>query len=189
MSTNEPVTQLLRLSREGDAEANERLMQAVYQRLHKLAAQFMSGERPNHTLSATGLVHEAYIKLMGADAAWEDRAHFFGVAARTMRHVLVDYAKSRKRAKRGGEAERVDLDEIDLSDPRHDETLLELNEALERLAKQDERKASLVELVYFGGLTQEEAAETLGVSTATVTRDLKFANAWLRSAMGTRKSG
>lgn len=189
MNGSEPVTQLLRLSREGDAGANERLMEAVYQRLHKLAAQFMSGERPNHTLSATGLVHEAYIKSMGGDAAWEDRAHFFGVAARTMRHVLVDYAKSRKRAKRGGAPERVDLEEIDLSDPWHDETLLELSEALERLAAQDERKASLVELVYFGGLTQEEAARTLEVSTATVTRDLKFANGWLRSAMGTRKSG
>ncbi len=187
MSASEPVTQLLRLSREGDAEANERLMQAVYQRLHKLAAQFMSGERPNHTLSTTALVHEAYIKLMGGGGEWEDRAHFFGVAARTMRHVLVDYAKSRKRAKRGGAPARVELEEIDLSDPRHDETLLELNEALERLAVQDARKANLVELVYFGGLTQEEAAGTLGVSTAT--RDLKFANAWLRSAMGTRKSG
>jgi RNA polymerase sigma factor (TIGR02999 family) len=129
-------------------------------------------------------LNEAYLKLVGADLQWEDRPHFLCIASRTMRQVLVDHAKGRQRVKRGAGALRVDLDEIDLADARHDPTIIEVDEALMRLAKQDERRAKLIELLYFGGLTYKEAAQALNISTVTVHRDVKFAKAWLREAMG-----
>jgi RNA polymerase sigma factor (TIGR02999 family) len=183
MPSDAPVTQLLRESRAGSAEATNLLIPIVYERLRALAGHYMRGERSNHTLTPTALLNEAYLKLVGAEVEWEDRSHFFCIASRTMRQVLVDHAKARGREKRGGGAQRVELDEIDFADARHDPTLLDVDEALTRFARQDERKAKLIELLYFGGLTYEEAARTLNISTVTVHRDVKFAKAWLREAM------
>jgi RNA polymerase sigma factor (TIGR02999 family) len=125
------------------------------------------------------------LKLVGADVEWQDRSHFLFIASRTMRQILVDHAKARQRVKRGAGGQRVELDEIDIADARHDPTIIEVDEALTRFAMQDERKAKLIELLYFAGLTYEEAAEALNISTVTVHRDVKFAKAWLREAMGT----
>jgi RNA polymerase sigma factor (TIGR02999 family) len=184
MCPDRPVTQLLRESRAGSAEATNRLIPIVYEHLRALAGHYMRGERGNHTLTPTALLNEAYLKLVGADLQWEDRSHFLCIASRTMRQVLVDHAKGRHRVKRGAGALRVELDEIDLADARQDPTIIEVDEALTRLAKQDERRANLIELLYFGGLTYEEAAQALNISTVTVHRDVKFAKAWLREAMG-----
>jgi RNA polymerase sigma-70 factor, ECF subfamily len=184
MGTDLPVTQLLRKSRAGSAEATDLLIPIVYEHLHALAAHYMRGERPSHTLTPTALLNEAYLKLVGADVEWEDRSHFFGIASLTMRRILVDHAKSRNRVKRGSGAQRVDLDDIDLADSRHDLTVIEIDEALTRFSAQDERKAKLIELLYFGGLTYQEAAEALNISEVTVHRDVKFAKAWLRQVIG-----
>jgi len=181
MCPDVPVTQLLRQSRQGDQEATEQLVSAVYAHLHTLAGRYMSRERPGHTLTPTALVHEAYLKLAGAGTDWEDRSHFFAIAARSMRQILVDYARNRARLKRGAGGQKVALEEIDLPDPRSDATILDLDEALTSFARQDERKARLMELLYFGGLTYEEAAVALGVSAVTVHRDVKVAKAWLRN--------
>lgn len=183
MQPQRPVTELLRESRAGSVEATNLLIPIVYEHLRGLAGHYMRGERSNHTLTPTALLNEAYLKLAGANVEWEDRSHFLCIASRTMRQVLVDYAKARQRVKRGAGARPVELDEIDLADPRHDPTIIEVDEALTRFALQDERKARLIELLYFGGLTYEEAAQMLNVSTVTVHRDVKFAKAWLREAM------
>ena len=160
------------------------LIPIVYQQLNSLAARFLRGERPGHTLSPTALVHEAYMKLVQAEIDWVDRGHFFSIAARTMRQILVDHAKTRNRAKRGGNAQRITLDDgFDFADARSAIAILELNEALTRLAAQDQRMAQIVELFYFGGLTVEEVAHALNVSPATINRNLKMARAWLESAM------
>ena len=160
------------------------LIPIVYQQLNSLAARFLRGERRGHTLSPTALVHEAYMKLVQAEIDWVDRGHFFSIAARTMRQILVDHAKTRNRAKRGGNAQRITLgDGFDFADARSAIAILELNEALTRLAAQDQRMAQIVELFYFGGLTAEEVAHALNISTATVNRNLKMARAWLESAM------
>jgi RNA polymerase sigma factor (TIGR02999 family) len=161
----------------------DRLMPVVYGQLHALASQFMRGERPNHTLSPTALVNEAYLKLIDAEVSWEDRSHFFNLAARMMRRILVDHAKSRNRGKRGGKAQRVNLDEIDSAGSGDAVTILEIDEGLDRLASQDARMAQIVELHYFGGLTYEEAAQTLSISPATVHRELRMAKAWLQNAL------
>lgn len=180
-----PVTQLLRESRGGSKEATDRLIPIVYQHLHALASGHMRGERIGHTLSSTALLNETYLRLAGAEIEWEDRAHFFAIASRTMRRVLVDHAKTRKRLKRGAGGQRVDLEEI-ASRVAGDAPILELDEALTRLARQDERKATLMELLYFGGLTYEAAAQALDVSEVTVHRDVKLAKAWLRKALSPR---
>ncbi|PWU11176.1 MAG: RNA polymerase subunit sigma-70 [Terriglobia bacterium] len=183
MVPDAPITQLLRESREGRAEAMDQLMALAYRQLHALASQFMRAERPNHTLSTTALVHETYLKLIGADIPWEDRGHFFSIAARSMRRILVDHAKSRNRHKRKGKAQKVSLDDIDLADPRNAVTILEIDDGLERLANQDARMAQILELLYFGGLTYEEVAQSLNISAATVHRELRMGKAWLQSAL------
>jgi len=180
MSTEQQlVTQLLRQWNEGNKQALDELMPVVYQQLHKLAARCMRAERPDHTLRATALVHEAYLKLVDADMAWQDRVHFFAVSARLLRNILVDHAKANKRQKRGGGAEKVTFDDAILIGPETHSGILEVDEALKRLAEHDERKSQIVELLFFGGLTYDEAAAALQISPATVHRELKMAKAWL----------
>ncbi|MBS0276805.1 MAG: sigma-70 family RNA polymerase sigma factor [Proteobacteria bacterium] len=191
MNQEAPLTDLLRRSQQGDVLATERLMPLVYTRLHSFAGAMMSHERSGHTLSPTALLHESYLRLFGADITWEGRTHFFRVAASMMRRVLVDHAKARGRNKRGGGAERISLDDpqqgIQVGDGGSGANILELDEALSLLARQDARKASIVELIYFGGLTYEEAAAALDISPATLHRELRLAKAWLRSALATEK--
>jgi RNA polymerase sigma factor (TIGR02999 family) len=170
---------LLRDWRGGDAGALDRLWPLVYEELSRIAHAAMSNERPSHTLETRALVHEAYIRLIDANVDWKDRAHFMALAARTMRRILIDHAKGRNRDKRGGRAVHVTLDFAPgLEAPSVD--ILALHEALERLAQQDERKAGIVELHYFAGVSQEEAAEVLGLSLTTVERELRLSRAWLR---------
>lgn len=180
MSSPEEVTRLLRAWRDGDAAALEALAPLVYAELRRLAEARMRRERPDHTLQATALVHEAFLRLTGSDApAWEDRTHFFAVAARVMRRLLVDHARARGYAKRGGGVRRVSLDEaVELSE-EPGEDLLALDAALTRLAALDPRQHQVVELRFFGGLSVEETAEVLGVSAVTVKRDWRAARAWL----------
>jgi RNA polymerase sigma-70 factor (ECF subfamily) len=166
--------------RGGDRAALDRLLPLVYEQLSVIAHNALSRERAGHTLQTRGLVHEAYMRLIDAEVAYEDRSHFLAVAARTMRQVLVDHARSRGRDKRGGGAERVDVDEVAVPAPMVSFDVLALHEALDRLSAYDTRKAQLVELHFFGGLNQEEAAEALGVSIRTVERELRSARALLR---------
>jgi RNA polymerase sigma-70 factor (ECF subfamily) len=182
MTQDAQVTELLRASRLGDREAADRLFPVVYQHLHVLATSYMRRERRDHPLTPTALLNEAYLKLVGTETQFQDRSHFFVIASRIMRQILVDYAKTRNRLKRGAGGQKVTLDEIDLRAPEGG-GIIELDEALTRFALQDERKAKLIELLYFGGLTYDEAAETLQISEATVHRDVKFAKAWLRKAL------
>ena len=181
MTTSAPqITQLLHKWRDGDGAALEELMPLVYTELHRLAHHYMCRERPGHTLQTTALINEAYLRLARTDQpAWQDRAHFFAVAAQIMRHLLVDRARSRRYAKRGGGAHQVTLDEAAAIAPERDPDLLALDESLTKLAAIDERKSRLVELRYFGGLSAEEAAEVLGVSEITVKREWLKAKAWL----------
>ena len=183
----ENVTQLLVNWRNGDETALDQLMPIIYDELHRLAKRYMSRERRNHTLQTTALVNEAYLRLMGqGQAEWQNRAHFFGVAAQVMRHVLVDHARSRQYAKRGGEANRVTLDD-NLAISHEDQIeVLALDEALNRLAALDERKSRIVELRYFGGLSVEETAEVLGFSVITIKREWLKAKAWLYRELSQR---
>ncbi len=183
------VTRLLLKWREGDTEALEKLTPIVYGELRRLARYYMRGERSGHVLQTTALVHEAYLKLVGLDLGWRGRVHFFAVAARLMRRVLVDYARERDAAKRGGGERALTLDEARLSGgPSPD--VVALDEALDSLARIDERKSRVVELRFFGGLTIEETAGLLGVSHATVERDMKMAKAWLsRELQGSSPPG
>jgi len=174
------VTNLLIELKNGNREAESRLMPLVYHELRRLASRYMRGERPGHTLQATALVHEAYLRLVGhEDVDWQNRAHFFGVAANLMRRILVDHARAKQAKKRGGGDQKVSLDVAVLVRPEAPEQFLALDEALERLAKRDPRQARIVELRYFGGLSEEEAAEILEVSVRTVKRDWSVARAWL----------
>jgi RNA polymerase sigma factor (TIGR02999 family) len=174
------ITQLLHLSQGGNKAAFDELIPVVYDDLYRLASRRMASERREHTLRTTDLVHESYLRLVGADVDWNDRAHFYAIAAQVMRRILIDYAKNRNRDKRGGQMERVQLDTaFDLSAPGHSD-LLEVNEALERLTQRDPRKGSIVELIVFGGMTYDEAAEALGISAATLHRELKLAKAFLQ---------
>jgi RNA polymerase sigma factor (TIGR02999 family) len=179
MSAGNDVTALLQRWRSGDEGALDRMIPLVYQELHAIAGRLMRKERQDHTLQATALVHEAYARLVGAEIPWQDRAHFFAIAARQMRRILVDHAKSRGRHKRGGELRQVTLESAAVVQPDPPSSLVELDEALSRLALQDPRRAQTVELHFFGGLTIDEISTALEVSTATVSRDLKFAKAWL----------
>jgi RNA polymerase sigma factor (TIGR02999 family) len=154
-------------------------MPVVYDQLRKLASNCLRAERPDHTLRATALVHEAYVRLVDSDVAWQDRVHFFAVSARMLRRILVDHAKSRNRDKRGGEFEKIPLDEAVMVGPQSDKGIVELDDALKRLATQDQRKSELIELLFFGGLTYDEAAAALKISPATVHRELILAKAWL----------
>ncbi len=174
------ATRLLQAWRGGDREALDRLLPIVYDELAGLAHHVLRSERSDHTLQTRALVHEAYLRLVDADVAIQDRAHFMAIAARTMRRILVDYARSRVRQKRGGGAGRVDIDKVDLAAPDSGMDILVLHDALETLATFDGRKAEVVELHFFGGLTYDETAEALGISAATVDRELRLAKAWLR---------
>jgi RNA polymerase sigma factor (TIGR02999 family) len=173
------VSQLLIAWKNGDGTALQRLMPLVYDELHALASRHLRGERPDHSLQTTALIHEAYLRLVGADVAWEGHGHFLAVAAQTMRRILVDHARGRGRAKRGGGERPVALDEALVVSPDRGADLLALDEALERLSALDERKARAVELHYFGGLTYAETAAALQVSPATIDRELRVAKAWL----------
>ena len=178
------TTRLLREWANGDARALERLTPHIYRELRQIAGRFIQAENPGHTLQATALVHEAYLRLIEVDNVdWQHRAHFFAVAAQMMRRILLDAARRRGSAKRGGGAARVNLDEIpDLSAERGDQ-LVALDEALCRLAEVDPRKAKVIELRFFGGLTVEETASVLSVSQDTVMRDWRLARAWLLAEM------
>ena len=173
------VTRLLVRWRQGDAAALERLLPLIYDELHAMARRHMHGERPDHTLQTTALIHEAYLRLCGADVTWEGRVHFLAVAAQTMRRVLVDHARARGRDKRGAGAVPVTLDDAVAVSPERPDELLALDEALQRLSSLDERKAHAVELHYFGGMTYDETAAALEISAATVDRELRLAKAWL----------
>ena len=173
------VTQLLRQWSNGNKQALDELMPVVYEQLRRLASNCLRAERPDHTLRATALVHEAYVRLVDSDVAWQDRVHFFAVSARMLRRILVDHAKSRNRDKRGGEFEKIPLDEAVMVGPQSDKGIVELDDVLKRLATQDQRKSELIELLFFGGLTYDEAAAALKISPATVHRELILAKAWL----------
>lgn len=176
------VTRLLSAWRSGDSHALERLTPLIYEELRNRARSYMRRERPGHTLQATAVVHEAFVKLVEMNVSWQDRAHFFAVAARQMRRILVDHAKARYRSKRGGSTTTNSIDDQTLDlDPitSGDIDVLEIDEALERLAGHNARLAEIVELHYFGGLTYQELSETLKVSEATVDRDLRLAKAWI----------
>ena len=174
------VTELLVRWREGDRRALDELMPLVYQELHRLAAHYMRGERPGHTLQTSALVNEAYLRLAGREEVnWQDRAHFFAVAANAMRRVLVDHARRRDNQKRGGEVRKVSLDEALTVSAERAAEVVALDEALARLAEVSPRKSRLVELRFFGGLSVEETAEVLQVSPGTVMRDWTFVKAWL----------
>ncbi|TAH39662.1 MAG: sigma-70 family RNA polymerase sigma factor [Planctomycetota bacterium] len=174
------VTQILAEVREGQAGASERLFPLVYDELRRLAAVYLQRERPDHTLQATALVHEAFLRLVDQDEQrWENRAHFFAVAARAMRRILIDHARGRHAAKRGGQAKKVPLSDFNSAGFGRDEYLLALDEALTQLNEMDGRQARIVELRFFGGLTIEETAKVLSISHATVERDWNVAKAWL----------
>ncbi len=175
------VTQLLVAWSNGDQAALEKLMPLIYDELHRLAHRYMAQERPEHTLQTSALVDEAYVRLVDQrDVHWQNRAQFFGIAATSMRRILVSYARSRNRAKRGGGALQVSLDEAALLSDERAAEMVALDEALERLAAVDPRKSQVVELRYFGGLSINETAEVLKVSPGTVMRDWTLAKAWLR---------
>ena len=181
MSTpSQNITKLLVDWRNGDQEALDQLMPLVYEELRRMANHYMRNERKGHTLQTSALVNEAYLRLVDHENIdWQNRSHFFGLAAQAMRRILVDHARSRNYQKRGGNAERVSLDEAaNFAEERATE-LIALDEALQELAKLDPRKSQIVEMRYFGGLTGEEVAEALGISTATVSRDWETAKAWL----------
>jgi RNA polymerase sigma factor (TIGR02999 family) len=178
------VTQLLASWSLGERAALEKLTPLVYEELRRLAHHYMEGQRPDHTLQTTALVNEAYLRLADQTRpSFANRSHFFAVAAKAMRQILVNYAKSAQRQKRGAGAIKVDLEETALIAPEQTEAILDLNDALERLATLDPRKAQVVELKYFGGLKQDEIAEVLKTSTVTVRRDWVFARAWLYSEL------
>jgi RNA polymerase sigma factor (TIGR02999 family) len=186
MSTNSSeISLLLDRYRDGQAEAFERLMELVYDDLRRLAAWQLQTERSGHTLQPTALVHEAYLKLASQNPVeWQNKAHFFALAAQVMRHILVDHARARQRDKRGGGQISVALDEaLELSRPS-EPGLVKLDEALSMLARQDARKSRIVELRYFGGLSIEETADVLGISPTTVRREWTLAKAWLRRELG-----
>lgn len=177
----EEVTQLLLDWRDGRREALDELMPLVYAELRRLASSALYSESSGHTLHTTALVHEAYVRLVGANVDWEGSGHFMRVAARAMRRILVDHARKRKSQKRGGGATPISLDTLQGVLPANSrpDDVIELDEALERLIALEERKGRAVELHYFGGLSYDEIAETLEVSAATVHRDLRMARAWL----------
>jgi RNA polymerase sigma factor (TIGR02999 family) len=178
------VTQILEAARAGDEAAATRLFELVYAELRQVAARKMAGEAAGHTLQPTALVHEAWLRL-GADAQphWRNRAHFFAAAGEAMRRILVERARRRQAARRGGGIGPADMDGLPLAAPDRDECLLELDDALERFAAVEPQKAALVKLRYFAGLRHEEAAEALGISTATASRWWLYAKAWLQEAM------
>jgi len=182
------VTLLLKAWGGGDKEALDHLAPVVYRELRRIAGRLMAGQRPNHTLQATALVNEAYVRLVDAQqVSWQDRAHFFALCARAMRQILIDHARARASEKRGGDQISIELDEALAASPSPEANLLELDDALNRLAALDPRKSQVVELRFFGGLSLEETAEALKVSTKTVQRDWDLARGWLYRELKTNK--
>lgn len=178
--TRANVTSLLIRAQQGDRLATDELFPLVYEELRRVAEQFLSRENAAHTLQPTALVHEAYIRLVGpADITWESRRHFFGSAARAIRRILTDHARSKRRAKRGGGAQRIPVDEAAVVIQGIDLDILALDDALKLLAQLDPHKADLVELRFFAGLSMEDIAHALGASPSTIARDWRFARAWL----------
>src|SRR5436309_8920924 len=174
------VTQLLQQWSRGDDAAVVELTPLVYEELRRLAHHYMEGERPGHTLQTTALVNEAYLRLADqTNPNWQSRAHFFAVAARGMRRILVSYARSNRAQKRGGGAVKIELDEAAILSPEQSKEIVDLHEALERLGTLDSRKAQVVELKFFGGLNYDEIAEVLKIARMTVRRDWEFAKLWL----------
>ncbi len=181
------VTRILNAVEQGNGRAIDELLPAVYQELRQLAAQKLSREKPGQTLQATALVHEAYLRLAGAEGrTWKGRTHFFAAAAEAMRRILIENARRKRRLKRGGGRQRVDVDEVEIVIEGPSEDLLALDEALSRLAEIDRTKADLVKLRYFAGLTLEQAAEVLGLSATTAKRHWTYARAWLYKAVKSR---
>ena len=183
------LTQLLQAWSDGDKQALEKLVPQVQQELHRLAGFYMAGERPNHPLQTTALINEAWLRLIDwKQASWQDRAHFFGVSARLMRHILVGFARARKQLKRSGAARRVPLDEAATVCGDRSDDIVALDDALQALAKYDSRKCEIVELRFFGGLTVEETAELLQLSPITIIREWNKAKAWLYHALSAERS-
>jgi len=184
MSSDTDITELLIDWNNGDKSAMERLLPLVEKELHRLAHAYMRREDPNHTLQTTALINETYLRLVDQRRVqWQNRAHFFGIAAQIMRRILLNHARDQNRQKRGGKAIHVSLSQAFIMPAEKDREIIALNDALDRLEAVDERKARVVELRFFGGLTVEEVAEVLKVSTVTVLRDWAFAKAWLSREM------
>lgn len=183
ISETEEVTRLLKCLNAGDRDAVDVLVPIVYSELRKLAAHYLKSEREGHTLQPTALVHEAFLKLVEQETQWQNRTHFFAMAANLMRRILVDYARGYNAGKRGGGAEKVILEDAFVFVKEKPAEMLALNEALEDLAKIDPRRAKVVELKFFGGLNNEEIAQVLGVHSNTVLRDWNLARAWLKTRM------
>ena len=174
------ITQLLQAWSDGDRDALEKLTPLVHKELHQAARRCMAGERSNHTLQATALINEVYVRLIDwKNVRWQNRAHFFGLASRLMRHILVDFARSRRYLKRGAGWPTVSLDEVSIAAPQARSDIVALDRALTKLAEMDPRKGQVVELRFFGGLNVDETAEVLKVSPETVMRDWKTARTWL----------
>jgi RNA polymerase sigma factor (TIGR02999 family) len=177
------ITQLLIQMNNGDSEAEARLMRLVYAELRRLAAYYMRQERMGHSLAATDLVHEAYLRLVGQRDDWKNRGHFFGVAAQMMRRILVDHARAKAAERRGGGCARISLDEALVFSEQPSIDFLALDQALSRLAEWDPRQSRIVELIFFSGLTEDEVAIILDISSRTVKRDWSMAKAWLYKEM------
>jgi RNA polymerase sigma factor (TIGR02999 family) len=179
------VTQILARVERGDSEAAEQLLPLVYDELRKVAAHKMSLQPPGQTLQATALVHEAYLRLVGSEEKrWESRRHFFSAAAEAMRHILIDRARRRLRVRHGGQAERVEVEEIEIAAPAQDETVLQLNDALDELKRISPEQAEIVKLRFFAGFTEPEIAEILNLSERSVQRQWGYAKAWLFERIG-----
>ena len=184
MPASQNVTQLLLAWERGDEAARDELIPLVYDALRRIARHHLRGERAGHTLQTTALINEAYLKLVEQSVPWQSREHFFGIAARLMRQILVDYARTRQRLKRGGDRQQISLtSDAEIADGQG-EDLLALNEALETLAEVDPQRSRIVELRFFGGLTIEETAQVMGISTPSVERGWRAARAWLQTEMG-----
>jgi len=179
MSDTQPLTLLLARASEGDKAVLDHVMTLVYRELKLIARRSLRSSRDDVTMCPTALIHEAYIRLLGAEIAWRDRVHFFAVASRAMRMILIDHVRAGQRLKRGGAGLRITFAPDIVATPVEDERLLAMDEALHALEQRDPRKARAIELLYFGGLTYAEIATELDVSEATVHTDLKFAKAWL----------
>jgi RNA polymerase sigma factor (TIGR02999 family) len=179
------ITRLLEAAGEGDPHAAQKLLPQVYEQLRKAAQKQMAGERPEHTLQATALVHEAYIRLVGShEVAWENRAHFYVAAAEAMRRILIEHARKRGRIKRGGDRDRVPLSAVYLAENAHPEEIISVDSAIRRLEGRDSRMATIVRLRFFAGLSTQEVAVTLGLSDRTVRNDWALARAWLHKELG-----
>lgn len=185
------ITEILNQIDEGDPSAADQLLPLIYDELRLLAQSKLKNERSDHTLQATALVHEAYLRLIGDEPSspgWDNRGHFFASAAEAMRRILIESIRNKNALKRGGGHIRIELDTINLNDDKRDEKLLSLNDALDRLEEIDPDKASLVKLRFFSGLTKHEAAQALGISPATADRYWAYARSWLQTEMQTAES-